>query len=102
MLTYIYVSLQILLNPKCWVLSNKYNRQWDKRLNFWIDNHVEIKEYQHDPEAQYCIMINGRQVIISSFPDNYGTRVNGAAIGRPSRRTMFKLKRLVEDFRIYG
>ncbi len=62
----------------------------------------------HGPVFDTCgtlesnIYINGRLVVIKDFPKEYGTRVNGASIGHPTRKTMFLLKDMVEDFRKYG
>ena len=67
-----------------------------------LENHPHFQYHDLDKLGRYCIMLNGRQVIISKFPKSYGTRVNGAAVGHPTRKTIILLKDMIKDFKEYG
>lgn len=102
MLEYLYLTCRVLFTVSIWKLPWPINKHWDKRLRYSLEHGPHFEYYHTDPKADWCILLNNKLIMIPSFPKNYGTRVNGATVGHPSRKTMLLLRDMIKDFKEYG
>lgn len=85
-------TLRVMM-PDFWVMIHSYNSRWDKLLNEAIDKgDISLK-------GEYICVVGGLKVWISGFPHSYGTpyTLKLYNVPRPARRTVLRLKRLLEN-----
>lgn len=85
-----------LFTPSAWNQNEPTSLEWDKRLNYLLDN------YEIVVEGNYTIKINGVEVWISNYPYSYGKTYHNEAFGQvlPTLKTRQRLKTAVEQIAI--
>lgn len=86
-------TLRIFM-PDFWLMNYKYNWKWDKILNDNISKGVVVRI-----SACEC-QVGDVLVWVSNYPYGYGTpfTLKLGELPRPSRRTILKLKKLIDKF----
>jgi hypothetical protein len=85
------IDTLIIISPLYWIMNHGYNHDWNKKLNELLDsNNVDFLF------SSYRVDIGDSDVWIGNYPYSYGTtKVMGREV-RPSRRTILRLKKVVD------
>lgn len=99
----ILLNIYFISSPKWWIMNHPFNKELDELLISKINNY-EITDLNG-----YTCKIGGIEVWIKNYPYAYGRIYNGlngdlthnqiVSSIRPSRSTIFKLKRKVDKYK---
>lgn len=79
-------NFKYIFSPYWWCL-NSYNKEWDKKLNYLLDNY-KIESYDC-----YYIIINKYKIWVENYP--YGAFVTKTYEGRPAKKTIEKAHKIL-------
>jgi len=85
-----------LFKPDFWIMLDSYSSEWDKALNILLD------DYEIESHSEFHITIHGYVIWISNYPyGSYTLSKSGnyckAYEGRPSRKTILRVKTLLDE-----
>ena len=80
--------LRVIFTQYCWIQVDQYSPEYDR----WIRSSLKNPVFKYS--SAYYIFLNGKKIWIKNYPYGYGTIHSG----RPSRRTMFRLKDAVDNY----
>lgn len=83
-----------ILNPKFWIMNDKFSKEWDEELNKLINSGVEVKR-----DSIYRIQIGPYAVWSENYPYACFTTVQDGTTFRPRRSTIYKLRHLASSYR---
>lgn len=93
---FIIDTLIIILNPRNWIMNDKYSFTWDSKLNLLLD------KYDFKDINEYTAKLNNEEIWIANHPYASFTKYSlGYDRKRPSRYTILKAKRKLEYDRQY-
>ena len=90
----LFIWLRVTLNPRYWIKNEPVNKKWDKALRDMLENPIVTER------SKYTVKLNGVTIWKGNYPYGYGnpygynTNVDNLS---PSRRTCYKLHKLISD-----
>jgi len=90
----LFLTIYFIINPKWWIMVNKYDKDWDKKINELLDKHkFEAPEYDNGLSYK----LGNHHIWLGSYPFSYGLQNRAYHVGdRPSRYTIWKIRKRVK------
>lgn len=91
---------EIITTPACWIRVGKTCKRWDRHLNSLIDLaesedlKVELPYEMYD--CYHDFKIGSIEIWVNNYPYSFGGRADDNDT-LPSRKTVFRLKRLLDE-----
>ena len=99
LLSGIGANLQILLMPSIWYQNSAFaDMEHDRWLNALLDTCPAPGPLRWPFEADYRVVLGGKSIWVANYPFAYGnTHENFATSGRPTRKTILRLHKYLEE-----
>lgn len=101
-------NIKFIFMPNYWLMNNPYSKPWDIELNYLMEKYdPEILGYDGLPVGKTkaaisdCeIKLGQYHIWIANYPYAYATIKYNVIDVRPSRQTIWKLRRFLKRFQI--
>lgn len=93
----ILLTINFIINPLWWYMSEKYDADWDKKVNDLLDkNKFHKNHFGFQLSADYRARLGDHDIWLGNYPFYYGinsdAKITTPYFGRPSRYTIWRIK----------
>ena len=98
------LNLQFIFKPRYWIMSHEYNSEWDKKLNYLLDNHI----FHSSTDDGFTAKLGDKTLWVANYPydcfipyNAYSLRYRKSQM-RASRLTILKAhKKYIKEISCY-
>lgn len=84
-------NIKFIVMPQYWIMNFTYSKVWDTKLN------TLLKEHKFTEITGYTVKLDNELIWIANHPyASFTSEPEYKCHGRPSRKTIYKAKRLLE------